>query len=145
MTSAIDNEGKTGPSREASTPWLQALDEEGRVVIDHVEQARSLQARMRGLLGRDGLPPGHGLLLDPCGSIHTLGMRFAIDVVFLAHSGRVLRVARRVRPGRLTWAPRGTRRVLETAADALPGHLAPGQVVLLRTRSPNPSISNLKP
>jgi uncharacterized membrane protein (UPF0127 family) len=54
---------------------------------------------MRGLLGRRSLPPGEGLLIAHCGSIHTVGMRFAIDVVFLDRSWRVCRVCRNLRPG----------------------------------------------
>ena len=38
---------------------------------------------MRGLLGRDGLEPGDGLLITKTGSIHMFFMRFAIDAVFL--------------------------------------------------------------
>ena len=40
-------------------------------------------ARLKGFLGRRGLAPGEGLLIVPAGSIHTLFMRFPIDVVFL--------------------------------------------------------------
>ena len=54
--------------------------------------------RMRGLLGRDGLDPGHGLLLMECGSIHTFGMRFPIDVIFMGKDGTVLKVFRDLGP-----------------------------------------------
>lgn len=48
-----------------------------------VETAGTFFRRTRGLLGRRGLNPGEGLLLVPCNAVHTLGMRFPIDVVFL--------------------------------------------------------------
>lgn len=57
--------------------------------------------RARGLLGRRGLAAGHGLLLKPCDAIHTLGMRFPIDVVFLDAQNRVVRIHRHVPPHRL--------------------------------------------
>ncbi|CAG4898191.1 DUF192 domain-containing protein [Paraburkholderia gardini] len=46
--------------------------------------------RMRGLLGRDGLARDEALLLCPCRSVHTFGMRFAIDVLFLDRHGRLV-------------------------------------------------------
>lgn len=52
--------------------------------------ATSFADRSRGLLGRDGLQGA--LLLRPATSVHTFGMRFALDVAFLDRAGRVLRV-----------------------------------------------------
>lgn len=49
-----------------------------------VEVARGSLARARGLLGRGGLLPGEGLLIPRCRSVHTVGMRRPIDVVFLS-------------------------------------------------------------
>jgi uncharacterized membrane protein (UPF0127 family) len=57
-----------------------------------------------------------GLWLQPGGSIHTLGMRFPIDVLFLGRDMQVLKVAAHMRPHRFAAAPRGTRYVLELAA-----------------------------
>lgn len=45
--------------------------------------------RMRGLLGRDHMPPDQALLLKRCRSIHTFGMGFAIDVLFLDRHARI--------------------------------------------------------
>ena len=59
--------------------------------------------RMRGLLGRDGLPEGEVYVFPRCGSVHTFGMRFAIDVVFLDKEGRVLSIHENVRPGRMVF------------------------------------------
>ena len=48
----------------------------------------------KGLLGRDGLDPGEGVLLsDPLGTIHMFFMRFAIDAVFLSRDLEVVRIA----------------------------------------------------
>jgi uncharacterized membrane protein (UPF0127 family) len=70
---------------------------------------------MRGLLGRDGLAQGEGLLIKPCGSVHTFFMRFPIDVVFLDRELSVLAVRPEVRPWRTAGA-RGAKVVLELAA-----------------------------
>jgi uncharacterized membrane protein (UPF0127 family) len=58
-------------------------------------------ARLLGLAGLRALPPATGLLLPRTRSIHTLGMRFALDLVWLDGDGAVVRVDRGVRPWRL--------------------------------------------
>lgn len=62
--------------------------------------ARGFIPRLCGLLGRQPPAPGTALLIVPCRAVHTFGMRYAIDVVFLARDGRVLRVCPRVAPMR---------------------------------------------
>jgi uncharacterized protein len=70
---------------------------------------------MRGLLGRDGLAQGEGLLIKPCGSVHTFFMRFPLDVVFLDRELSVVAVRPEVRPWRTAGA-RGAKIALELAA-----------------------------
>jgi uncharacterized membrane protein (UPF0127 family) len=82
--------------------------------------AQGAAERMRGLLGRDGLPVGELLLLDPCGSIHTFGMRFSIDTLFLDAQWRVVGVRRGLRPNRMAWGGWRARRTLEAASGWLP-------------------------
>lgn len=80
-------------------------------------EARSCFARMRGLLGRAGLPIGHAMLIAPCSAIHTLGMKFPIDVRFYDNEGHCVREVLNVQPGRF-WVGGGWRAtsVLESAA-----------------------------
>jgi hypothetical protein len=73
------------------------------VLADQVEVAASLWAKFLGLMGRAGLPAGHGLWLRGANGIHMFFMRIAIDAVFLARpaadgSRRVLSVHRALRP-----------------------------------------------
>ncbi|MDJ0384166.1 DUF192 domain-containing protein [Streptomyces sp. G-G2] len=90
--------------------------------------AASYRARTRGLLGRDGIE-GAALLLTPAGSVHTFGMRFAIDVAYLDRRLRVLAV-RTMAPGRLGLPRPRSRHVLEAAAGAMAGWgLRPGVTV----------------
>jgi uncharacterized membrane protein (UPF0127 family) len=63
--------------------------------------ANSVLTRGLGLMGQPTLPPGSGLVIDPCTSIHMFFMRFAIDALYVAQDGVVLRVAERLRPWRL--------------------------------------------
>jgi uncharacterized membrane protein (UPF0127 family) len=69
------------------------------------QQTEHMHERVQGWLGRGSVAAGEGLLIVPCGSIHMVGMRFAIDVAFLDRRGRVLKLCRDVAPGRLAWAP----------------------------------------
>ncbi|WP_225847685.1 DUF192 domain-containing protein [Streptomyces sp. HPF1205] len=78
--------------------------------------AASYRARTRGLLGRDGVEGA--LLLTPASSVHTVGMRFAIDVAYLDRGLRVLAV-RTMPPGRVGRPRLRARHVLEAEAGAL--------------------------
>ncbi|MBO1110627.1 DUF192 domain-containing protein [Bordetella petrii] len=82
-----------------------------------VVRAQGALGRLRGLLCRArALGPHTGLLLTPCCAVHTLGMRYSIDVAFIDAGGRVLRLARNVRPGRLVFC-RGAAAVVELAVN----------------------------
>ncbi|GGO97573.1 DUF192 domain-containing protein [Wenjunlia tyrosinilytica] len=81
-----------------------------------VEIAASYRARTRGLLGRDGIEGA--VLLTPAASVHTLGMRFPIDVAYLDRRFTVLSV-RTMRPGRLGWVRLRSRHVLESEAGTM--------------------------
>jgi uncharacterized protein len=81
-----------------------------------LEIAASYRARTRGLLGRDGIDGA--LLLTPAGSIHTLRMRFAIDVAYLDRRLRVL-VVRTMPPGRMGRPRLRSRHVLEAQAGTM--------------------------
>jgi uncharacterized membrane protein (UPF0127 family) len=78
----------------------------------------SWRERRRGLLGLTELQPNEGLLLLGCRSIHTIGMRFAIDVVLLDRRFRVLAIVP-MPPGRLMLPRPGVRHLLEVAPGAL--------------------------
>ncbi len=65
-----------------------------------VRVAATWRTRIRGLAFRR-VPPPYGLLFPRCRSIHTFGMRFALDVFFLDAEGRVLRAELAVPPGRV--------------------------------------------
>jgi uncharacterized protein len=89
--------------------------ENGEVVVDQCVVADTPVSRMRGLLGRDELRPGEGLLLRPASSIHTFFMRFPIDAVFLDAGLRVLGISDDLHPWRAA-SRRGARAVLELPA-----------------------------
>lgn len=95
--------------------WIQSPGGDRRPTDVHVKLANTFWSRLIGLLDRGSLGRNEGLLLEPCSSIHTVGMRFSIDVIFLDRASRVLGFADDVRPNRLRVSPRGTHKVLEIA------------------------------
>jgi uncharacterized membrane protein (UPF0127 family) len=70
--------------------------------------------RARGLLGRDGLHPTTALVLPRCRSVHTIGMRFAIDAVLFDRSWNLVGV-RELPSWKTTWPRRSVRHIVEVA------------------------------
>lgn len=66
-----------------------------------VRTTESSLERMRGLLGGPPLGAGEALVISPCNMVHTLGMRYPIDVVFADRAGTVLKVSADVPPMRM--------------------------------------------
>lgn len=92
------------------------LDIPGGALL-HLMMAASTLERMRGLLGRAPLGPREGMLLPHCGMIHTFGMHYPIDVVYLDREYRVLKVSEALAPLRMGFHLRA-RSVLELAAGS---------------------------
>lgn len=102
-------------------------DRPGAVAI-RIFEARGMLGSMQGLLGQNDLPPSTGLLLR-AKEVHTIGMRFAIDTVYLARDGRVLRVDT-MAPGRLGPVVLRARWILEMrAGEAQRLGIAPGSTL----------------
>ncbi len=112
-----------GASR-ADTPVL---------IANRVVSASSFPRRALGLIGRRSIEPDAALWLKPGGSIHTFGMRFTIDVLFLNRQLHILAAHGGVRPRRVVWAPRATASTLELAAGPIRRHrLAAGDRLAIR-------------
>lgn len=99
----------------AATAKLAVNLTRGTAVCEQVTLADTASQRMRGLLGRDSLANGEGMLLHPAPSIHTAFMRFAIDAVFLDGTLCVKKVVACLAPWRIAASRRGWG-VLELAA-----------------------------
>lgn len=91
----------------------------GRTAVHELAVADRFWPRLLGLQFRRSLPAGHGLLLVPCGSVHTMWLRFPLDLAMLGDGGSVLAVRRALRPWRGALAPRSTRAVVEVAGGTL--------------------------
>ena len=92
-------------------PWLVRDGD----VLCSLEEATSFGARLKGLLGRDGIDGA--LLLRPAKSVHTIGMRFAIDVAFCDGDLVVLDTVC-LRPQRMTRPRRRAKVVIEAEVGA---------------------------
>ena len=81
--------------------------------------AATFRSRLRGLLGTDELPAHHALLLTNTRSVHTLGMRMPLDLVWIDEAGALVRLDEGIAPGqrRRSGAAWG---VLEVAAGSGP-------------------------
>lgn len=87
--------------------------------------ARTHRSRRRGLAKLDALDPGHALHIPQTPSVHTFGMRFALDLIWLARDGTVVRIDRDVPPRRMRLC-RGARSVIETVAGQADAFVAAG-------------------
>ena len=91
----------------------------GEVIVPRLLIATRMLDRMRGLLGRASLPEGTGMFLKPCGSIHTVGMQFSLDVIFLDRQQRIVRTAQRLHPNWFALGGHSAHAVVECATGWL--------------------------
>jgi uncharacterized membrane protein (UPF0127 family) len=91
----------------------------GVLVASSVAVADSFLSRLRGLLARPPMSKEQGMLLLECGSVHTVGMGYPIDVAFLDAEGRVVRSVVDLEPWRLGIGGAGAVHALELPAGRL--------------------------
>jgi uncharacterized membrane protein (UPF0127 family) len=91
----------------------------GTVLGDSVAVADTSLRRMVGLLGHAGLEPGTGMLITPSQAVHTIAMRFPIDIVFVDRNWRVLHLQPVLVPNRITGLHWRARCVLELPSGAI--------------------------
>jgi uncharacterized membrane protein (UPF0127 family) len=72
------------------------------VVAASARVADNFFTRFRGLLWQDPLKPGEGLLITPCNQIHMMGMKYAIDVIFMDKEWRVVATVIGIGPYRMS-------------------------------------------
>ncbi len=90
----------------------------GRVLADRADIAGTSALRRTGLLKHTSLEPGEGLWIAPCESVHTFGMKFPIDVVFLNKKKKVLKIRHTMVKSRIAFSLRAYS-VLELPAGTL--------------------------
>ncbi len=95
----------------------------GRILASRVEVASTSAARRKGLLGRDELPHASALVISRCNAVHTIGMRFAIDVAFVDAQGQIRKIVNGLGPWRMAVSPFAAM-AIEFAAGSLDGPAA---------------------
>lgn len=93
----------------------------GKIIAAHLERPRGWIRRSIGLIGRSRLDVGAGLWLERCWGIHTVGVRFPLDILFLGADFRVVGFVRGVKPGRLAVVNALSKHVIELPAGTLDG------------------------
>ena len=76
----------------------------GRLIAQTIIPAFDSGTRRKGLLGRGSIADGTAMIIAPTNAIHTFGMRFPIDVVFVRRNGAVVKIRERVQPWRAAMA-----------------------------------------
>ncbi|MFF3626309.1 DUF192 domain-containing protein [Streptomyces sp. NPDC002164] len=103
-------------AREGQGPRAPEAPEAPEAPAIPLRIAATYRTRSRGLLGQDGIDGA--LLITPCGSVHTFGMRFTIDVAYVDRKFNVIAV-RTMKPGRLGLPRLRARHVIESEAGAM--------------------------
>jgi len=102
-------------------PFVVRNRTRGATLASNVRLADTPAARRTGLLKHDRLEAGEGLWIYPTQAIHTFGMKFPIDVVFIDKQMRVRRVYQNLAPYRLTTLVWSAQSVLELPSGSLAG------------------------
>jgi uncharacterized membrane protein (UPF0127 family) len=110
---------------------VRVVASNGIVVCEHCEVAERTIARMRGLLGRDGLDAGHGMLINGAPSVMTFFMRFPIDVVFIDKAQTIVKIVHSLGPWKTAGAKKAAAALELPAGTAAALELEPGMSLVL--------------
>jgi uncharacterized protein len=106
----------------------------GTLLARKVRRARTPWHRIIGWLTRSAIGTQEGLLFEQCSAIHTIGMRAAIDVIFLDRNNCIKQVYAHVEPGRGVVGCKSATKVLEMGAGFVDEHdLLIGDCLLLES------------
>lgn len=88
-----------------------------KLIASKVMMANNPWSRLKGLLFTKELPEGEGMLLTPCNSVHTIGMTYAIDIIFLDKKNKVRKIIENMKPNCLSPIDLRSFSVLELPAN----------------------------
>jgi uncharacterized protein len=94
-------------------------DTRGATLAERGRLATSWWSRGRGLLGTKSLPPGEGLLISPCNSIHSFFMQYPFDAIFIDKQGTAVHLIHAMKPSRLSRIVFAAHSVLELPAGTI--------------------------
>lgn len=90
-----------------------------KVIANEVDIADTFLARLKGLLGKSEFKEGMGLIIKPCNSVHSFGMNFNIDVLFLDKNNRIVKIIKNMSPNEISPIVKGAKCVLELPAGVV--------------------------
>lgn len=91
----------------------------GDEIARRVSFANNFMKRLTGLLFKKEIDEEEGLLISPCSQVHTIGMKFSIDLVFLSKCGEVIGIEPSVSPGKISPLFRKCHQVLELKSEMI--------------------------
>ena len=77
------------------------LPKNNQVICENLKLANDVFSRMVGLLGKKTFDTFDGLLLSPCAQIHSIGMKFKFDAVYLDNTYRVVALYKNIEKNRI--------------------------------------------
>lgn len=100
---------------------------DGEIICHQMLVENNLFGRMKGLMFSSELPDCDGFLINPCNSIHTFFMRYALDVIFLDRNFKIIKIIYNLNPWKMTGIYFKSHQVLEMKAGTLKKQLSPGE------------------
>ena len=98
-------------------------------VLDKVVLANTFFSRLKGLMGKKALDKGEGIIIKPCSSIHSFGMKMAIDVAFIDKDNQVIFILENFKPKKMSPIIKGSKYVIETSANLFQDKLEVNDVI----------------
>lgn len=86
------------------------------LILEAAEMADTFSARLKGLLGRKNLDEGTGLIIVPCNSVHMIGMKFCIDVIFVGNDNEICHIINSMKKMKVSPVVNDARYVIEAPA-----------------------------
>ncbi|MEG6612971.1 DUF192 domain-containing protein [Pseudoclostridium thermosuccinogenes] len=90
-----------------------------QVICTEISIADTFMRRFLGLMGKKEIPPGKGLIITPCNSIHTFFMRMPLDIIFIDKSNIALHVIENLQPWRISPVILNARSVIEVPSGTV--------------------------
>lgn len=89
------------------------------ILAEDCKAADTFWSRFLGLMGKQGLPAGGGLLITPCNSIHMFFMKIPLDILFIDKKNCVVHLMENIRPWRVSPIIRNACSTIELPAGAI--------------------------
>jgi len=83
--------------------YPDGTESEPIVTLSHVERTETIAERTKGLLGRAELKNNEALWITPCNSVHTMGMKYQLDILYIDRNHLVKKIVQHLPPRRMSW------------------------------------------